>query len=37
MNKNVTDDELNSIPLLNFCYENKDKIKAIIKEALEVK
>ncbi|QTM11489.1 hypothetical protein GQX59_08620 [Brachyspira hyodysenteriae] len=29
------DDKLNSIPLLNFCYENKDKIKAIIKEALE--
>ena len=31
------DYETNSIPLLNFCYENKDKIKAIIKEALEVK
>lgn len=29
------DYKTNSIPLLNFCYENKDKIKAIIKEALE--
>lgn len=28
------DDKTDSIPLLNFCYENKDKIKQIIKDNL---
>ena len=28
---------INNITLINFCYKNLDKIKAIIKEALEVK
>ena len=27
-------DKTDSIPLLNFCYENKDKIKQIIKDNL---
>ncbi|MCZ9850193.1 hypothetical protein [Brachyspira hyodysenteriae] len=33
----VYDPYTNNIPLINFAYENLDKIKAIIKEALEVK